>query len=190
MIKWLVKLEKLKLNKYEDIYKVLNIEVTDLAEKITLEDISTDIKNLNRFLEITENVGDRILLAMKSNEGVLIHIDPNTSSTLKIQKEDLYINLDETSIEKFITRSNATKKLEEGFAVKYSVVNLYKYLGLLCKFAEHGIFINDANKEEKYIEIINAENPELIDYLQEYLDLKEVVDLAMLGMYEYIKDAQ
>lgn len=50
-----------------------------------------------------------------------------------------------------------------------------KYMMYHDKFAEAGIYITSRNKEEKYIEIIEKDDPELLEYLEEYLQLQEQI---------------
>lgn len=49
----------------------------------------------------------------------------------------------------------------------------FRYMYLHDKFAEEGIFITERNKEEKYIEIIEKDSPELLELLEEYLQVIE-----------------
>ncbi len=48
-----------------------------------------------------------------------------------------------------------------------------KYTMLHDKFAEEGIYITDKNKEDKYIEIIEKDAPELLELLEDYLQIQE-----------------
>jgi hypothetical protein len=50
-----------------------------------------------------------------------------------------------------------------------------KYMMYHDKFAEAGIYITSRNKEDKYIEIIEKDDPELLEYLEEYLQLQEQI---------------
>lgn len=64
-----------------------------------------------------------------------------------------------------------------GFAGnRISFVLLYKFYGyfnLHMKFSDAGIYITDANREEKYLEIINTGNAELINDLERYLSFRD-----------------
>lgn len=48
-----------------------------------------------------------------------------------------------------------------------------KYIMLHDKFAEEGIYITNKNKEDKYIEIIEKDSPELLEVLEDYLQIQE-----------------
>ena len=51
-----------------------------------------------------------------------------------------------------------------------------KYIMMHDKFAEDGIYITDKNKEEKYIEIIEKDNPDLLSLLEDYLQIQEQLE--------------
>ena len=51
-----------------------------------------------------------------------------------------------------------------------------KYIMIHDKFAEDGIYITDKNKEEKYIEIIEKDNPDLLSLLEDYLQIQEQLE--------------
>lgn len=51
-----------------------------------------------------------------------------------------------------------------------------KYIMLHDKFAEEGIYITDRNKEDKYIEIIEKDSPELLEVLEDYLQIQEQLE--------------
>lgn len=74
----------------------------------------------------------------------------------------------------------AYKALNTAFFNKVSCTNpvdcnilFFRYMYLHDKFAEEGIFITERNKEEKYIEIIEKDSPELLELLEEYLQVIE-----------------
>jgi hypothetical protein len=95
--------------------------------------------------------------------------------------------VDVQQIKRVVGENYAKRKIEDSFGSNLSaVMNLFKYLNLLTKFAEYGIFINDKNREEQYIEIINRENPELLDHLQEYLDMREYIHGSLAQYDQYL----
>jgi len=55
--------------------------------------------------------------------------------------------------------------------------------------ASHGYFITDENREEKYLEIINTGDEDLITALEEYLDAYDNIS-PVAGMYSSLKQAK
>lgn len=65
-----------------------------------------------------------------------------------------------------------------GFA-KFIIINNY--------LANAGIFITDENREEKYLEIINTNDAALINRLEEYLEVKDVISQDLYWYDHYMK---
>jgi len=73
-------------------------------------------------------------------------------------------------------------KIEGLFNVHFdtpSMFSMYETVQISNKFAEYNIFINDTNREEEYINIINKNCPELLDLLQIYLENKDKLDKSL-----------
>jgi len=174
MIKWLIKIKKVKSNKLEHIYKVIDCVADD-----------TNNEKFKTYKEINELIGLKINKLFKKD--IPIYINGNDFKRLDFDDIHYGVNLDDKNVESTIKQSIITKKIDIIFDSKLNIFNMFKYMSLLSKFGEHGIFINDKNREEQYIEIITRDNPELLNYLQEYLDLKEFVDGSFLELNEYMK---
>lgn len=59
---------------------------------------------------------------------------------------------------------------------KVAGYTLYNFIELNNKLAADGYFIHNGNREQKYIEIIETQNDELIETLENYLSLKDEID--------------
>jgi len=61
----------------------------------------------------------------------------------------------------------------------FSLIDFVDLMLLNNKFADLGIFITDDNREEAYIKIIELGDPELIDDLERFINLKD--SIAQIG---------
>jgi hypothetical protein len=87
-------------------------------------------------------------------------------------------------------KQNILLEAERFFDQKINTVaNLtyYEFIVLNNSLMEQGYFITDANKEEKYIEILEKENDELIDLLEKYLMNKDEISRAFAAYDNYCK---
>ena len=69
--------------------------------------------------------------------------------------------------------------------VIFTLVQFIQFIQLNNKFMDLGIHITDDNKEECYIKIIEMERPELIDDLELYIDLKDMINDIIKKKDEY-----
>jgi hypothetical protein len=72
-----------------------------------------------------------------------------------------------------------------------SLMGFAKFIILNNYMADAGFFITDENREEKYLEIINANDTALISKLEEYLEAKDTIsqDLYWYSHFSTFKDA-
>lgn len=66
---------------------------------------------------------------------------------------------------------------------KISSFTLYKYNILHDELAAEGYFITNKNREQKYIEIIETGDADLISSLEKYLEARDTIDRA-IGVYD------
>lgn len=69
--------------------------------------------------------------------------------------------------------------------VIFTLVEFIQFIQLNNKFLDLGIHITDDNKEECYIKIIEMDKPELIDDLELYIDLKDMINDIVKKKDEY-----
>jgi len=67
----------------------------------------------------------------------------------------------------------------------FSLMDFVDLMLLNNKFADLGIFITDDNREEAYIKIIELGDPELIDDLERFINLKDSIGLIREKKEEY-----
>lgn len=68
----------------------------------------------------------------------------------------------------------------------FKLIDFVTFMQLNNKFASKGIFITDENREEKYIEIIETGEEELINELENYIELKDSIQLLEKKKKEYV----
>ena len=61
---------------------------------------------------------------------------------------------------------------DSGFLL-LNLMNFVEFMQLHDKFADKGIFITKENKEEKYIEILEMEDEQLLNDLEKYISIQE-----------------
>jgi len=67
----------------------------------------------------------------------------------------------------------------------FSLIDFVDLMLLNNKFADLGIFITNDNREEAYIKIIELGDPELIDDLERFINLKDSIGLIREKKEEY-----
>jgi hypothetical protein len=67
----------------------------------------------------------------------------------------------------------------------FHLLDLVKFMILNNEFASKGIYITDDNREESYIKIIEMEDETLIGKLEEYLNVKDSINVIQRQKNEY-----
>jgi hypothetical protein len=67
-----------------------------------------------------------------------------------------------------------------------SALDLYGFHSLYSSLLSRGYNISDENREEKYLEIINTGDEELLKLLEDYIEVKDGID-ATAKMYQLLK---
>ena len=73
---------------------------------------------------------------------------------------------------------------DSGFLL-INLVHLINILLLHDKFAAEGIYITNENREEKYIEILEKDDPKLLEDLEKYIEALDRVDVINNLVKEY-----
>lgn len=69
----------------------------------------------------------------------------------------------------------------------FSLIDFVNFMQINNVLASNGIFITEKNKEEKYIQIIESGNEELIEILEEYINLLDNIKVIQKKKNEYNK---
>ena len=147
-----------QINKEDDKIVILKETENFLNEDKTLE---IKDKTLNDLIKNKLNIGEFPILNqnlqyIESKQDTFYGIPTHNKNKIKIIKKEL--NLLESIFDKLV------------------FIDYLDFMILHSKLASLGFFITDENKEEKYIEILESENEELLNDLEKYLELKEKID--------------
>lgn len=111
-------------------------------------------KDLNENKVVLYNINSRMISVKKTDDDCLGFSGIKKEVYLKLKEKFLKFNDVET------------------------MTDVILYVDSLLTLADAGYFITDQNREEKYIEIIETEDENLIDLLETYLNIKD--DIAKI----------
>jgi len=105
----------------------------------------------------------------------------------EISLGDFSVNLSEgIDIARNIALSAITSTVD-AYLVTLSMMEFFNFINLNNIFIEKGIIITEDNREEKYLEIINKEDPKLIESLEKYLEAKDRIS-QVYWRYEKVEE--
>jgi len=138
-----------------------NIIIFDKSEgKGFDKDRFLEVKPLEKILEI-----NKVL-----DEGYEVVLDSELNIIDKIAKVSYGIKV--TDKNKYLIAQLLKEYLESRVNEK-SLIDYIDYIDTRDVLAEKGFIITDSNKEEKYLEILETEDDELIDLLEEFLIMRD-----------------
>jgi len=79
------------------------------------------------------------------------------------------------------------EKIVKGLTDSSDQLIMMKYMVLFNKFASKGIFITPENKEDKYIEIIEQDDEQLLTDLEEYLNIQKLQEKKLNKLSKIIQ---
>lgn len=129
-----------------------------------------------------------ILRARQNKKKVSIRREAVLAPMIEIDDLELWdedINLTKEEVHKRTIMMKVSIQLATNMAPETQLA-LYNFNILNAKFGSKGYFITDENKQEIYIKIIEANDDDLLDDLEEYLDAKTKVD-KMYRLYRKVK---
>jgi len=141
----------------------------ELENKIIFGKAKGPQSDNNKFVEINDSKKieeiDELL-----GKGYEIMIDDQTNIIQKILKKIYGISSNESKKSKIIEKLNSylTSRVNN-----HSLIDYIDYIDCRDELAEKGYIITDSNKEEKYLEILETEDDELIDLLETFLISKD-----------------
>jgi hypothetical protein len=118
------------------------------------------VKPLEKILEI-----NKIL-----DEGYEVVLDNDLNIKDKLSKT--FYGIKVTDIKKYQISQMLKEYLETRVNEK-TIIDYIDYIDVRDILADRGFIVTDSNKEEKYLEILETEDDELIDLLEEFLILKD-----------------
>jgi hypothetical protein len=156
-------LKNIKYIKINEKMEVLGVSDNKLLDpKIYLE-IDISIKeNEDKFIKIINVLNDNKTPIIDSKFNIL-------------KKEIKYwrgLDLNKYDASEIKDIQNIEKRINKILTMDFNIYFI-EYFDVLFQLANQGFFITDNNKEEKYLEILETEDDDIIDLLEKYLELKE-----------------
>jgi hypothetical protein len=132
----------------------------------------------DKHLKLTSITAD--LIHQQLAQGNQVRIPKSLQSNEVLPGELQIISVTDSEID--AARNNAAYKARQMVTYelgKISSFTLYRYNILHDELAADGYFITNKNREQKYIEIIETGNVELISLLEKYLEARDTIDQAL-----------
>ncbi len=161
--------------------------VDDIGDKFRVRYVDTYqnsiLKNDGYYIKISNVAGDIIRNAISEHKKV--YIPKNVPGELTIR--DVVVDeVDGLEKDKMIALSDAYRKVDYQI-FNVGAIDYFEFLNIFSRLASLGYFITDQNREEKYIEIIETGNEDLIEELEIYLEKKDNLD-KISYVYNKTKD--
>jgi hypothetical protein len=145
-----------------------------------------------KFVLISPEVGFQIRETIGSGAEVLLTEEQiENSGDLKYEDFEIISHTD-FEVEKRKTLFKLRNRMGYSSAI-VSAMDLYGFYICYSTLLSRGYNITDENREEKYLDIINSEDEELLQLLEEFIEMKEKLDVATETYFtikKYIKDVE
>lgn len=137
------------------------------------------------YLKISALSAERIKDELEKGTEVLIPKD----MTREVLPVDLILNkTDPLTVIKGVALAKIRAKID-GHLASISALEFYSFFTVHAKLMDAGYFITDENREEKYLEIINSGNEDIISSLEEYLENRDKINVVSWS-YKQLKRAE
>lgn len=129
------------------------------------------------YLKLSESAYQIIKAA--SDDGKSIRITKPLMANEVLPGEVQVIDVEKTDVEAAVDSAVIrVRKLVTFELSKVSGFTLYEFNTIHTELLEEGFFITNKNREQKYIEIIETGDIEIIEKLERYLEAKDTLDRA------------
>jgi len=160
------------------IYKIARIE--DVGDKWDITGIiKSDMLFLDgsgsKYMNLSYKTAEKLEELLLEGKHVFVSKELDFNGP-ELQPWDLQVkenNLSELSIKKATNIQNAKIKNDRGTEAALSALMFYGFIELNNELIDLGYAISENNREEKYLEILNTGDAELIGKLEEYLEYKD-----------------
>jgi len=147
------------------IYQIINEDAHIIIDKIVdMESENTiviDEVEINNF--IAANISDKTIII--DSEGNILF------------KDEKYYNIPVKDIKRVSIIKEAKLKVES-LVQKVDMITYINYIDINNELSSHGIFITNNNREEKYLEILEIGDENLIDLLEAFLEAKDELQVV------------
>jgi hypothetical protein len=126
---------------------------------------------------------------MKSGKEILIAREAIQNNSLRetLEKDDIKIQkVDDLKEAKKKALADLNNRYS-GNIYQMSSINIFQFISATLKLMDAGYFITDSNREEKYLEIIQSDDEDLIDALKDFLDVRDNVIDRQLDAYRWYR---
>lgn len=124
------------------------------------------------FVQMTKLAADDVIDAL--NEGKVVLVPRGVDGIIEITDLLITDNEDLLQMQKDKCCFRARMHMNNEMAM-LKALDFFEFTICNNKLASHGIFIHDGNREEKYIEIINSGDENLIECLETYLNSWDII---------------
>lgn len=146
------------------------VSVDDKGDKFSVKWVDTYqnalLKNDGIYVKVSNVAGDTIREALSNNKRV--YLPKGVPGELSIT-DVVVVDTDGLEKDKMIALSDIYRKVDYQL-FNVSAMDYFNYLNVFAKLASLGYFITNDNREEKYLEIIEANDEGLICDLESYLE--------------------
>jgi len=146
------------------------VAVRDVGDKYRARFVDTYenslMKNDEHYIKCSNAAGDAIRDAISKNKMVFL---PKGVQGELTSMDVVITEVDGLTKDIMIALSDVYRKMDYGL-FNVGAINYFDYLTVFSKLASLGYFITDDNREEKYLEIIETGDEELISDLELYLE--------------------
>jgi hypothetical protein len=165
-------------------------EIVDYGEVYNVVSLTTSL--VKEFLGGNNYIGlnrsTAILIEQALNENKLVQIDKNHLD-IEVMPRDLIIKDNKTNDlqnHKNIIITKIRQLVNHQQAI-VSGIHLYDFIMINTILADKGFHIHEDNREEKYLEILETGDEQLIDKLEIYLNAMDIVSRASSIENKYLK---
>lgn len=160
----------------DELNQIINIETSVIRDLIGLRHNSVGINNL------TAQMVEKMF-----SDGLQVYYKSNTKS-IELMPYDIFSGADVTDIN--ILRNQKLSEAKYNVSHHQALVTGLMMFDFICinnELLDKGFVITDNNREDKYIEILEAEDEALVEKLEIYLNARDTISRASFLEREYQK---
>ena len=160
----------------DELNQIINIETSVIRDLIGLKNNSIGVNNITA--QIVETM---------FNQGKQVYYKSNCKS-IELMPYDIFSGDDVTDLN--ILRNQKLSDAKYCISHHQALVTGLMMFDFICinnELIDKGYVITDYNREDKYIEILEADDEDLVDKLERYLNARDAITRASFLEQEYQK---
>lgn len=147
-----------------------------------LKEVTEELSEDENVVTFNDKTGDKICEDLKDPLKI-VTVNINTKTIEVKGKNDSYGNFEPGTIKEAIASLMRDKFLSVVDA--HTTIDMIIYMESMLTLADRGFIITDDNREEKYLEILETGNEELIDLLENYLVIRDEIYVIKTNKINY-----